>query len=178
MINSTKGEENHIYEAVDQRPAGIVAELDEERLEEYWEFREKIAQERCLERERKGWINKESEAEPDTDIDPPTPQRVETVFPEGRRIYSRPTSETYHLEGKCEGEASEYGRAYEEKKPCRACKEETEDTLGSRYGSKALGFIRGSEVYDDDWCLIWVSHKIVVNIYLRLKQKINVEIVV
>ena len=86
MINSAKGEGNHIFEAVDQHAAGIVTELDEERLEEYLEFREKIAHERFLECERKRWINEESEAEPDTDIDPPTPQRVETVFPEGGRI--------------------------------------------------------------------------------------------
>ena len=59
----------------------------------------------------------------------------------------------------CGGEASAYVKAYAVKKPCRVCKEESEDTLDSRYGSKALGFIRGSEVYHDDEFLIWVSHK-------------------
>ena len=65
MINSTKGEENHIYEAVDQHAAGIVAEFDEERVCKYLKLREKIAQKRFLDCERKKWINKESEAEPE-----------------------------------------------------------------------------------------------------------------
>ena len=43
MINSTKGEENNIFEAVDQHAAGIVGGLDEERVNEYLELRERIA---------------------------------------------------------------------------------------------------------------------------------------
>jgi hypothetical protein len=45
------------------------------------------------------------------------------------------------------------------KLPCKLCKEVTEDTINSRYGSKALGFIHGKGQYHDDECLIWVSDK-------------------
>ena len=78
---------------------------------------------------------------------------------EGRRTYTRPGSETYHLIKDCGGEASNYGKAYETKVPCKVCQEYTEDTINSSVQPKGIGFIPGKEEYHDDDCLIWASHK-------------------
>ena len=57
----------------------------------------------------------------------------------------------------CGGEASNYGKAYETKVPCKLCKEYSEDTINSSIQPKGIGFIPGKEEYHDDECLIWIS---------------------
>jgi hypothetical protein len=52
LINSAKYEEDHIYDAVDQHANSIVADFDEERREEYIDYRDKIQHEMFFKRER------------------------------------------------------------------------------------------------------------------------------
>ena len=85
--------------------------------------------------------------------------RSERSKAEVRKTYTRSTSETYHLIKDCGGEASDYGKAYETKVPCKVCREISEDTINSSVQPKGIGFIPGKEEYHDDECLIWVSHK-------------------
>ena len=137
MLNSTKGEELHIFKAVDDHVGEIVAPLDYEKVCDYLELREKIAHERV-----------------DNYFDEKKTRELE-----GRRTYTRPGSETYHLIKECGGEASNYGKVYEKKRPCKLCREYTEDTINSNIQPKGIGFIPGKEEYHDDECLIWASHK-------------------
>ena len=134
-----KDEEDFIFESVDQHVTSIVTPLNQERREDYIEYRDKIQEERFIARERKRSIEKDDE-------------------PEGRRVYTRLTSQTYHLNKECGGEATNYGKVYDAKKPRRLRKEHTEDTINSCIQPKGIGFIRGKEEYRDEDCLIWVSH--------------------
>ena len=159
MINNVKEEEDFIFEAVDQHVNSIVKNLDQERREDYIEHREKIQMERFIARERKRILeiqrinqtNKDKESEDDE----PTPRKSGY---KGRRVYTRLTSQTYHLNKECGGEATNYGKVYDEKKPCKVCREYTEDTINSCIQPKGIGFIRGKEEYHDEDCLIWISH--------------------
>ena len=68
LINSTKYEDNNIYDSVDQRAISIVVDLDKERREEYLDYRGKIKHERFIGRERKRRI-KQPEEEGETEDD-------------------------------------------------------------------------------------------------------------
>ena len=149
LINSTKYEEDHIFDMVDQHANLKVAPLDRERREDYIEYRDKIQHERFIMREQKRDQDNYRQQE---DVE----SRKAEV--EGRRTYTRPGSETYHLIKDCGGEASNYGKAYETKVPCKVCQEYTEDTINSSIQPKGIGFIPGKVEYHDDDCLIWVSH--------------------
>jgi hypothetical protein len=136
LIDNVKFEEHHIFNEVDDRVSQIVAALDDERTEDYLKFREQIAHDRV-----------------DKYIDD-----KEKKDAEGQKVYTRLTSQTYHLNKECGGKATNCGEVYDAKKPCRLCKECTEDTINSCIQPKGIGFIRGKEEYHDDECLIWVSH--------------------
>ena len=99
---------------VDNRVREIVAQLDYERVCDYLEFRERIAHERLANyfEEKKAKELKDNDKQ--VVVDPRTSQNIEA---DGLKIYSRPTSETYRLIKDCGGEASNYGKAYEEKRP-------------------------------------------------------------
>jgi hypothetical protein len=138
LINAVKFEEQHIFNEVDNHVSEIVSSLDHERIEDYLKFREQIAHDR---------------------LDKYFEEKKEKGEPEGQKVYTRPRSETYHLIKDCGGKAADYGKAYEAKNPCRLCKETTQDTINSSILPKGIGFIKGSDEYHDDDCLIWVSHK-------------------
>jgi hypothetical protein len=137
LIDNVKFEEHHIFKEVDDHVSQIVSALDDERTEDYLKYREQIAHDR---------VDKYFEDKKKKDA-------------EGQRVYTRPTSQTYHLIKECGGEASNYGKVYEAKKPCKLRKEYTEDTINSSVQPKGIGFIPGKEGYHDEDCLIWVSHK-------------------
>ena len=71
----------------------VVSALDDERIEDYLKFREQIAHDR---------VDKYFKDQKKKDA-------------EGQRVYTRPTSQTYHLIKERGGEASNYGKVYDAK---------------------------------------------------------------
>ena len=59
LINSVKDEEEFVFESVDQHVTSIVTPLNQERREDYIEYRDKIQEERFITRERKRSLENE-----------------------------------------------------------------------------------------------------------------------
>jgi hypothetical protein len=132
LINTVRLEEFNILLPVDIHVEKLIEDLDDARKDEYLAYRTEMSQERTRKR-LYGSFDQEETAMTDTEIDPGTPQRRE-----GQVVYVHPTKMEYHTNLRCEYLTY---LDYEEKKPCKVCFEQTEDTLNSTIGSKAIGFV-------------------------------------
>jgi hypothetical protein len=151
LLNSVKEEDHHIFQVVDEHVVEMILELEEEdKVDDYIKFRERIAHERVDQYQRKMKVKRE---ETETDIDPESPRRKEVyVTPSKNHLVPM----IYHTNKRCEYLIQV---KYEQREPCKYCINETEDVLNSSIGSKAIGFVSGKKQYHDERCSFWTSNQ-------------------